>query len=151
MAATGLPSTSKFISMGGLEPSPTVLNRTDGMQWGIGGWLLGPFLQKIGLERKLKIRRRVADEIMTTFASNYSKVVSLGGALSKEAVSEYSKQSKGQKHLVSPSLKAAPSSSLFVPRSYLPEIHFLQSYRVMDRTPPRSICSNIFFRHRCRS
>ena len=89
---------------GGLDRSPSVLKRTYGMQWGIGGWLLGPFLQKIGLERKSKIRQRVADEIKTTFASNYSKEVSLAGALSVEAITTYSQQSTGQKYLVNPSL-----------------------------------------------
>src|SRR6185437_1843020 len=33
---------------GGLDLGPTILNRAFGMTWGIGGWLLFPFLQKIG-------------------------------------------------------------------------------------------------------
>src|SRR3984893_10890936 len=33
---------------GGLDTRPTELNRTFGMAWGIGGWLLFPFLMKIG-------------------------------------------------------------------------------------------------------
>src|SRR4029079_7047185 len=32
---------------GGLQPGPTELTRTYGMAWGVGGWLLTPFLQKI--------------------------------------------------------------------------------------------------------
>src|SRR3981189_2196559 len=33
---------------GGLDPRPVELNRAFGMAWGVGGWLLTPFLQKIG-------------------------------------------------------------------------------------------------------
>ncbi|MFT4854486.1 MAG: NADPH2:quinone reductase, partial [Bacteroidia bacterium] len=33
---------------GGLERSQTTLSRTFGMSWSLGGWLLMPFLQKIG-------------------------------------------------------------------------------------------------------
>ena len=33
---------------GGLDPRPTELDRAFGMAWGVGGWLLFPFLQKIG-------------------------------------------------------------------------------------------------------
>src|SRR5580698_4185423 len=35
---------------GGLDRGPTVLHRNFGMAWGIGGWLLTPFLQSIGPE-----------------------------------------------------------------------------------------------------
>src|SRR5882762_6965821 len=33
---------------GGLDTRPTELSRAFGMMWGVGGWLLTPFLQKIG-------------------------------------------------------------------------------------------------------
>ena len=35
---------------GGLDPSPTLLTRNFGSAWNVGGWLLTPFLQSIGLE-----------------------------------------------------------------------------------------------------
>jgi NADPH2:quinone reductase len=54
---------------GGLDRGPTVLNRAFGMAWGVGGWLLTPFLVKIGAERAQQLRERVAAEIKTTFAS----------------------------------------------------------------------------------
>src|SRR5262249_47092571 len=62
---------------GGLDRTPTEFNRNFGMAWGIGGWLLTPFLQKIGPAAAQKLRERVASEIKTTFASKYTKVVSL--------------------------------------------------------------------------
>lgn len=36
---------------GGLDTSPTEFNRNFGMAWGMGGWLLFPFLQKIEIGR----------------------------------------------------------------------------------------------------
>ena len=72
------------------------------MAWGIGGWLLTPFLQKIGFEAAQKLRERVAAEIKTTFASTYAKEVSLAEALRLEEVAVYSKQATGQKYLINP-------------------------------------------------
>src|SRR5262245_34410499 len=41
---------------GGLDRSPTELTRNYGMMWSLGGWLLTPFLQKIGPEATQKLR-----------------------------------------------------------------------------------------------
>jgi len=87
---------------GGLDRSPTEFNRAFGMAWGIGGWLLTAFLQKIGFEAAQKLRERVAGEIKTTFASTYTKEVSLAGALRLEEIAVYSKQATGQKYLIAP-------------------------------------------------
>ena len=89
---------------GGLERSSTVLNRSFGMAWGVGGWLLTPYLQIAGSEEVQQMRERVASSITTTFASSYAKEVSLQGALSQEAVNEYRKQATGLKYLINPSL-----------------------------------------------
>ncbi len=91
---------------GGLERSSTVLNRSFGMAWGVGGWLLTPYLQLVGNEEVQQMRERVASSITTTFASSYAKEVSLQGALSQEAVNEYRKQATGLKYLINPSLDA---------------------------------------------
>ena len=87
---------------GGLDRSPTELTRNFGMAWGMGGWLLFPFLQKIGPESSQKLRERVAREIKTTFASSYTREVSLAEALTVEAMSAYGKQATGQKFLINP-------------------------------------------------
>ena len=87
---------------GGLDRSPTTLNRAFGMAWGIGGWLLPPTLQKIGGEGIERLRARVADEITTTFASTYTREVSLGEALSLDAIASYGKQATGEKFLITP-------------------------------------------------
>jgi len=87
---------------GGLDRGPTEFNRTFGMAWGMGGWLLTAFLQKIGFEAAQKLRERVAAEIKTTFASTYTREVSLAGALRLEEIAVYSKQATGQKYLINP-------------------------------------------------
>ena len=74
---------------GGLDMRPTELNRSFGMAWGIGGWLLFPFLQKIGADG-MKLRQRVAAELKTTFASHYTQVVSLQEALQLSNIAIYS-------------------------------------------------------------
>jgi NADPH:quinone reductase len=87
---------------GMLDPSPTELNRAFGMIWGVGGWLLTPFLGRIGAERAQALRTRVAAEIRTTFASHYAGEISLAEALSPEMVAIYNKRSTGTKYLINP-------------------------------------------------
>ncbi|HEX4428067.1 MAG TPA: zinc-binding dehydrogenase [Frankiaceae bacterium] len=87
---------------GGLDHAPTVFNRNFGMAWGMGGWLLTPFLERIGLETFLALRKRVADELDSTFASTYTKQISLPEALQPEAFLAYAKQATGEKFLLTP-------------------------------------------------
>ena len=89
---------------GGLQAGPTVLNRAFGMAWGVGGWLLPMFLERIGNEAASRLRARVAAEITTTFASSYAKTVSLAEAVAPEAIARYGKQATGEKYLIDPSL-----------------------------------------------
>ena len=89
---------------GGLDRTPTTLNRAYGMSWGIGGWLLTPFITKIGMEKFQLLRERVANEIKTTFSSHYTKVVSLEEVLSVASINTYSKQATGEKFLINPQL-----------------------------------------------
>jgi hypothetical protein len=87
---------------GSLDPGPVVLNRAFGMAWGVGGWLLTPFLQKIGAADVQKLRARVAAELKTTFASHYTKVVSLQEALQLVNIAVYAKRATGEKYLINP-------------------------------------------------
>ncbi|OXE36521.1 MAG: NADH oxidase [Phenylobacterium zucineum] len=89
---------------GGLDTRPTELTRSFGMMWGLGGWLLTPFLMKIGPEAAAALRARVAAEIKTTFASHYTQVVSLAGALDLDAIAAYNRKATGEKFLINPSL-----------------------------------------------
>jgi NADPH2:quinone reductase len=90
---------------GSLDRGPTEFWRNFGMAWGMGGWLLIPFLEKIGPAATERLRQRVAAEVKTTFASSYTKTVSLAGALQLDAIAVYGKRSTGEKYLVNPNLE----------------------------------------------
>src|SRR5271165_2931659 len=64
---------------GSLDRGPTELTRNFGMAWGVGGWLLTPFLQRIGLDGIARLRSRVTAALTTTFACSYTEEVSLAG------------------------------------------------------------------------
>ncbi|MDA8057174.1 MAG: zinc-binding dehydrogenase [Actinomycetota bacterium] len=87
---------------GSLDRGPTELRRSYGMAWGVGGWLLTPFLVAAGPERVEAMRRRVAAGLTTTFASHFSDTVTLAGALGLEALAAYSRMGTGRKYLVTP-------------------------------------------------
>ena len=87
---------------GGLDTGPTILDRNFGMAWGVGGWLLTPFLQNAGPEAVGRLRARVAAELTTTFASTYTREVSLAGMLRPDAFHAYVKRATGEKFLVTP-------------------------------------------------
>jgi hypothetical protein len=87
---------------GALDMGPTELARSYGFAWGVGGWLLTPFLMKIGPQEAQRLRQKVADEITTTFASHYSRTISLTEALKLENIVAYSRRATGEKYLINP-------------------------------------------------
>jgi NADPH:quinone reductase-like Zn-dependent oxidoreductase len=87
---------------GGLDTGPTELARNYGMAWGIGGWLLTPFLGKLGADGVQRLRQRVVDELKTTFASHYTAEISLAEALRPEVVAAYNRKGTGSKYLINP-------------------------------------------------
>jgi len=87
---------------GGLDRSPTILTRNFGFSWGLGGWLLMPFLQKAGTEKVRQLQARVAAGLKTTFASHYTREISLLETLSLQAIAVYGKQATGEKFLIKP-------------------------------------------------
>jgi NADPH2:quinone reductase len=87
---------------GGLDTSPTEFNRSFGMAWGIGGWLLTPFLQKIGAEAAQGLRTRVASELKTTFKSHYTREITLAETLQPDVIRAYGAKATGEKFLITP-------------------------------------------------
>ena len=87
---------------GGLDTRPTEFNRNFGMAWGMGGWLLFPFLQKIGPQAALGLKQRVAAELKTTFASHYAGELSLAEALQPDWIAVYGQRATGTKYLINP-------------------------------------------------
>jgi NADPH:quinone reductase-like Zn-dependent oxidoreductase len=88
---------------GGLDPSPTVLDRKFGMAWGAGGWLVFSYLEKLGAQDAERLRARVTAELLTTFASSYTAEISLSEMLSPDIVRAYARRATGEKFLVTPS------------------------------------------------
>src|SRR3981189_570275 len=89
---------------GTLDPGPIELTRGSGMAWGIGGWLLFHFLAKVGPEVEARLKARFASEIRTTFASHYTRTISLLEALDPGVISAYSRRATGEKFLINPNL-----------------------------------------------
>lgn len=87
---------------GGLDQSPSILKRSYGMSWGLGGWLLTPMLGKIGMDKFQIMRKRIAKEIKTTFASTYIQEISLEEMLQPEIINSYAEHKTGNKYLVNP-------------------------------------------------
>jgi NADPH2:quinone reductase len=87
---------------GSLEPGPTELTRAFGMAWGVGGWLLFNFLNKIGPAAAQVLKQRVAAELKTTFASRYASEVSLAEALQPDTIAAYGRRATGEKFLINP-------------------------------------------------
>jgi len=90
---------------GGLDRSTTVLTRSFGFAWGLGGWLLTPFLAGLGAEGTARLRQRVADSIYTTFASSYTREISLSQVLDPDVMAAYARQATGEKFLVTPQVE----------------------------------------------
>jgi NADPH2:quinone reductase len=87
---------------GSLDSTPTELIRSFGMAWGVGGWLLFPFLQKVGPAVAEALKQRVARELTTTFASRYAGELSLAEMLQPEAIALYAQRATGMKYLINP-------------------------------------------------
>ena len=88
---------------GSLDTAPTEIVRNFGMAWAVGGWLVFPFLQRIGAEAANALKARVARELKTTFASRYTRTLSLVEALQPEAIAEYGRRATAAKVLIDPS------------------------------------------------
>lgn len=99
----GSPEKKQVYIYGGLDFSPSVLNRAYGMTWGIGGWLLMRFLGKLDIKQVLAMHKRVADEIGTTFALDFSDEISLEEAMQPANIGRYYAKKTGEKFLINPS------------------------------------------------
>lgn len=86
---------------GGLDPSPTVIDRSFGLYFGVDGFMLGTFLQKIGDDRR-RLQARIVAELETTFASRFKAEISLAEALSPAVVAAYARRATGEKYLINP-------------------------------------------------
>jgi hypothetical protein len=101
----GSSSFKQLYVYGALDLSPMVLDRLAfGFQWSVSGWLLTPFLQKAGAETVMRLRKRVFDELTTTFATHYTRAIGLSEALEPEILRAYERKATGEKFLINPTL-----------------------------------------------
>ena len=87
---------------GRLNTAMMELGADFGFAWSVSGWLLTPFLQKIGPAEIGRLRQRVVSELKTTFASHYTQVVSLPEVLQMSNIAVYNKRATGEKFLINP-------------------------------------------------
>ncbi|MGB7408161.1 MAG: zinc-binding dehydrogenase [Pontixanthobacter sp.] len=92
----------KMYVYGRLDLGPTILTPSYGFGFTYSGWLLTPFLAKAGMETVGRMRKRVLDNLKTTFASSYKSTVDLEGMLTKDAALDYRAMRTGEKYLVTP-------------------------------------------------
>jgi len=99
----GSPVHKQVYTYGVLDTRPIEIDRTNvGMAWGVGGWLLTWFLEKIGPQATQKLRERIVAELKTTFASHYTAEISLIEALQPEVIQAYNRRATGEKYLINP-------------------------------------------------
>ena len=98
----GSNQAKRMFIYGRLDVSPTTLTPSYGFGWTLSGWLLFPFLQQAGQETMARMRKRVLDNLTTTFASSYKAKVDLEAMLTKDAILDYREMKTGQKYLVTP-------------------------------------------------
>jgi NADPH:quinone reductase len=111
VAARQLPAYSRYGSprhkqvyiYGLLDPRPRVLDGSFGIAWGVGGWLMTWFYERIGADAA-RLRQRAADELATTFASRFSGEIGLAEMLSLDAIRRFTRRATGEKYLVLPQL-----------------------------------------------
>ena len=99
----GSPTNKQVYIYGGLDFSPTLLNRAYGMTWSIGGWLLMQFLGKIKPERVAELHKQVAAEIKTTFATTFTDELTFMQAMAPETINQYNAKKTGAKYFINPS------------------------------------------------
>jgi hypothetical protein len=93
---------------GSLDFAPTVINRTFGLTWGVGGFLLTNALARLGGEAIGRMRSRVLAEAKTTFASGFAETIGLADVLRPDVLNACSRRSTGTKYLIDPS-RARPA------------------------------------------
>jgi NADPH:quinone reductase len=90
---------------GHLDRSPTVLhNSRYGMLWDLRHWALPQTMARVGAERVGEMQRRVLAGLKTTFASRFTREISLAQALDPENLRACARMATGEKFLIDPTL-----------------------------------------------
>jgi NADPH:quinone reductase-like Zn-dependent oxidoreductase len=100
----GSPIHKQVYLYGTLAPASTEIPRSFGMAWGIGGWLMTWFMDRIGPQHAARLRERVAAELTTIFASHITAEISLAETLAVDTIRAYTRSATGGKYAINPSL-----------------------------------------------
>lgn len=87
---------------GRLDFSPVVLGRDVGMRWGVAGWMSGQISQRLGAEKVTQLRARIPGELKTTFASEFTREVSLAEILKPDVLAAANRRATGEKFVILP-------------------------------------------------
>ena len=98
----GTSTPKQLYIYGALDTSPTILRRNYGARWSVAGWLLPQFMQTAGPDTIARMQRRVIDGLLTTFASRYTKEISLADALRVDEITIYAQRATNGKYLIDP-------------------------------------------------
>jgi NADPH:quinone reductase len=98
----GSPVHKQVYIYGALDPGPRIIEGDLGMAWGVGGWLMTWFYERIGSTDSGKLRARAASALTTIFASRYSDEIGLAKALAPETIRAYARRATGEKYLITP-------------------------------------------------
>ncbi len=100
----GTSTPKQLYIYGALDTSPTILRRNYGARWSVAGWLLPQFMQTAGPDTIARMQRRVMDGLLTTFASRYTKEISLADALRVDEIAIYAQRATNGKYLLNPQM-----------------------------------------------
>ena len=100
----GSATHKQVYTYGNLDPGPTMIDRSYGMAWGVGGFLLMTALASFGAEHVASMRARVVRDLATIFASNYTRVIGLADLTDPDTLRAVVRKSTGEKFLINPQL-----------------------------------------------
>jgi len=89
---------------GRLDTGETILTSGYGLYWGVGGWLLTPHLEQVGMERMMEMRAYSVEERNGIFGSDYTREISLTDMTDPDIAQAYERKATGEKFLVNPAL-----------------------------------------------
>jgi NADPH:quinone reductase-like Zn-dependent oxidoreductase len=98
----GSPVHKQVYIYGALDPGPRIIEGDLGMAWGVGGWLMTWFYERIGSADAGRLRARAASALTTIFASRYADEIGLAKALAPETIRAYARRATGEKYLITP-------------------------------------------------
>ena len=87
---------------GGLDTRPTQLDRSYGMAWGVGGWLIFSKLKRMAPGKVDAMKARIVSELDSTFSTKFTAEISFTDLMRKEYFDAIARRSTGDKYLINP-------------------------------------------------